>query len=272
MLFSEDEVNEIAEILKKLAEGKSAVDVAKIKPSEIEKKMKSNPHLNITPDIALFGRMVTSDMFRDIEASIQVAHAISTHKLEHEFDYFTAVDDLSDKFEGMSEQGSAMIGEIEFTSACYYKYYVIDSDGFIANMTHGKADPKEKENAKKIFIDLIAGFIRAAIYANPSGKQNTFAAHQLPDAVLIEIKEEKIPVSYANAFLEPVLSKPNEDLMVASIKRLKKQIEDTTKIFNINSKHKIWLNTKNIDIEGTEKANNVNTLISNIEDKLKKEL
>lgn len=45
--------------------------------------------------MALFGRMVTSDAFADVEASMQVAHAVSTNKVYMESDYFTAVDDLS---------------------------------------------------------------------------------------------------------------------------------------------------------------------------------
>ena len=38
----------------------------------------------ITLDIALFGRMVTSDAFEDVEASMQVAHAVSTHSVNLE--------------------------------------------------------------------------------------------------------------------------------------------------------------------------------------------
>ncbi len=44
-------------------------------------------------DIAMFGRMTTSAAFENVEASVQVAHALSTNALSQEFDYFTAVDD-----------------------------------------------------------------------------------------------------------------------------------------------------------------------------------
>lgn len=47
-------------------------------------------------DIALFGRMVADDLL-STNASSQVAHAISTHAIETEFDYFTAIDDLKPK-------------------------------------------------------------------------------------------------------------------------------------------------------------------------------
>ncbi len=48
----------------------------------------------ITLDMALFGRMVTSDAFADVDAAMQVAHAISTHAVSQESDFYTAVDDL----------------------------------------------------------------------------------------------------------------------------------------------------------------------------------
>lgn len=46
-------------------------------------------------DIALFGRMVADDPSLNEDASAQVAHAISTHEVQTEFDYYTAVDELS---------------------------------------------------------------------------------------------------------------------------------------------------------------------------------
>ena len=44
------------------------------------------------------------------DAACQVAHAISTHRVEREFDYFTAVDDRG----GPDESGAGMIGQVEF--------------------------------------------------------------------------------------------------------------------------------------------------------------
>ncbi len=44
-------------------------------------------------DVALFGRMVADAADINVDASVQVAHAISTHAVEIEQDYFTAVDD-----------------------------------------------------------------------------------------------------------------------------------------------------------------------------------
>lgn len=47
-----------------------------------------------------------------------MAHAISTHRVEREFVYFTAVDDKG----GPEETGAGMIGQVEFNSATFYRY------------------------------------------------------------------------------------------------------------------------------------------------------
>ena len=136
---------------------------------------------------------------------MQVAHALSTHRMEHEFDYYTAVDDLRDPFESDDDRGAAMIGDIEFTSACYYKYFSIDLDGFVDNLVgEGAVRPEERARARELAEKTTLAFLEAAVFTSPSGKQNTFAAHQLPDAILVELRDRKVPVSYANAFVNPV--------------------------------------------------------------------
>jgi len=44
-------------------------------------------------DVALFGRMLADMPEKNQNAACQVAHAISTHAVEREFDFYTAVDD-----------------------------------------------------------------------------------------------------------------------------------------------------------------------------------
>jgi len=74
------------------------------------------------PDIALFGRMLevkNSTPFGQynmrVEAACQVAHPISTHKVDMEMDFYTAVDDLNPE----EETGAGMMGVVGFNSACY---------------------------------------------------------------------------------------------------------------------------------------------------------
>ena len=51
----------------------------------------------------------------------------------------------------------------------------------------------------------------AAAVAQPSGKQNSFAAFSLPDFILVEVSDKNLPVSYANAFLKPARAYGEQD-------------------------------------------------------------
>jgi len=94
------------------------------------------------PDIALFGRMLADRPDTNVDAACQVSHAISTHRVNMELDYFTAVDDLQKD----EETGAAMIGVTAFNSACFYRYARIDWNLLLKNL--GWQDPnqfKDKE-------------------------------------------------------------------------------------------------------------------------------
>ena len=68
-------------------------------------------------DIALFGRMAASDPTLNYDAAAQVAHAISTHAVQNEYDYFTAVDDLQKE----DNAGAGHLGTVEFNSSTLYR-------------------------------------------------------------------------------------------------------------------------------------------------------
>ena len=61
-------------------------------------------------DMVLFGRMVASDPSLSYDAAAQVAHSISTHAAQTEFDYFTAVDDRAPE----DNAGAGHLGTVEF--------------------------------------------------------------------------------------------------------------------------------------------------------------
>lgn len=154
----------------------------------------------ITTDIALFGRMTTSDLVADVNPACQVAHAMGTHEVLIESDYFTAIDDSKKDFvETQTElAGAAFLGSGEtqtfFDSSVYYKYFNLDLDALNVEM---KCDDE-------CLADAAATFFEAAVLGTPTGKQNSFAAHGLPEMILVEASKTKRPISYANAFLEPV--------------------------------------------------------------------
>jgi len=147
----------------------------------------------LTVDIGLFGRMTTSDLVVNVEASCQVAHAISTHETIIEGDYFTAMDDRADK------AGAAYIGTDEnvtyYNAAVYYKYLNLDLDALRQHL-----GSLTDEDAAKVAGVLL----NAAALSNPTGKQNSFANHGIPQLILVELSKVKRPISYANAFLQPV--------------------------------------------------------------------
>ena len=249
IFVSEEDVRVIGDkLINLINENKEIFDktLNKTKASKFVKDLKNDDDLKkwrpITPDIALFGRMTTSDVFMNVQASMQVAHAISTNKMDSEFDFFTAVDDLQKAEE---ETGVGMIGDIEFNSASYYKYFCLDFDGFVRNLTGPAPSDNDVKKAKELALSALKSFIDAAVFTNPSGKQNSFAAHQLPDAVFIEVKDKKIPVSYANAFLTPCSPQSGrtpKSLMDVSIEKFIEYAQTLQKDFAIESE-KFWFTT-----------------------------
>jgi len=111
-------------------------------------------------NVALFGRMVADDPGLNVDAAVQVAHAISTHTVETDFDYYTAVDDRNPS----DETGAGMIGTVEFLSATLYRYATVSVDGLHANLGDAAATARAVE-----------AFVRGFVRSMPTGKQNTFA-------------------------------------------------------------------------------------------------
>lgn len=153
-------------------------------------------------DVALFGRMIADNKDFNVDAASQVAHAISTHAVTTEFDYFTAVDDLKPN----DEAGADMIGTVDFNAACYYRYANVDLDQLNRNL-NGDGE-------------LVARTTRAWLYAFinavPGGKQNSTAARTMPDT-LLGVVRDRGAWNLANAFLQPVVA---DDLMDESTTQL----------------------------------------------------
>ncbi len=156
-------------------------------------------------DIALFGRMLADLPAVNQDAACQVAHAISTHRVERDFDYFTAVDDMG----AADETGAGMIGQIEFNSATFYRYAVIDYEKLTANL-HG-----DRELAQA----ALKAFVQASARALPTGKQNTFAAHNPPAFVGVSLRHAG-PMNLANAFEKPVRENRDSPLTSLSVGEL----------------------------------------------------
>ncbi|MET8139996.1 type I-E CRISPR-associated protein Cas7/Cse4/CasC [Sphaerisporangium sp. NPDC005288] len=167
-------------------------------------------------DVALFGRMIADNKDFSVNAASQVAHALSTHAVVNEFDYYTAVDDLKPQ----DQSGADMIGTVDFNSACYYRYANLDLDQLTENLDGD--------------TDLIARTARAWLYAFihavPTGKQNSMAALTLPET-LISVVRQRGAWNLANAFLQPV---SGTDLMDLSNQRLIKHLGQLRQFYGGN--------------------------------------
>ncbi|MEH0059807.1 MULTISPECIES: type I-E CRISPR-associated protein Cas7/Cse4/CasC [Auritidibacter] len=156
-------------------------------------------------DIAMFGRMIADEPAYNVDAAVQVAHAIGVGPSEPEFDYFTAVDD---EVEDAEETGAGMIGTVQMMSSTLYRYATVSVDSLLANL--GDAEVTKA---------AVEAFIQAFIQSLPSGKINTFANQTLPELVVVSLRNDR-PVSYVNAFEEPVLGDADGGRRHETVRRL----------------------------------------------------
>ncbi len=166
----------------KLAQAIIEANGEKIPPKQVQEMLNTEHGI----EIALFGRMLADAPDFNVDAACQVAHALSVHGTEPDFDYYTAVDDVV-RSAGDST-GASMIGTIEMASSTLYRYANINLDALNANLGDVSAS-----------VEATLAFVRAFINSMPTGKQNSFAARTLPDAVIVTVRNDR-PISYVNAF------------------------------------------------------------------------
>lgn len=227
-------------------------ELAKDKPSDDAKKAVKKALMDLmnegkAADLGLFGRMLADLPERNRDAASQVAHAISTHKVGLEFDFFTAVDDLRPE----DTAGSDHLGTVEFNSACFYRYANVNIDKLRENLQ------KDEELTKA----TVAAYIRAAVEALPTGKQNSFATHEKPSLVFAVVRDSGM-MSLANAFEKPVFD-PKGGLVDESIKRLAEHYASVTGVYGDNAVSRVFITTGDGDKAAAlgENADNFDKLL-----------
>ena len=168
-------------------------------------------------DIALFGRMLAEQTGRNTDAACQVAHAFSTHQVDLEMDFYTAVDDLT---KGREETGAGMLGTQGFNSACFYRYALLDTALLQKNLG---GDARAAHTATEAFLNAFCLSI-------PTAKQNSHAAQNLPSLGLFIARDTGVPVSLANAFAQPIR---RDDLITESIGRLAHYYERLNTVYGL---------------------------------------
>ena len=194
--------------------GKDAKKAAeKAYPKEIKKKViQLLSDTQATADLALFGRMIADEASWNVDASCQVAQAISTNTAKMDFDFFTAIDDLKPS----DTAGSDMMGTVQFTSSCFYRYAVLDVDALKKNL-----QLNDSEQETKLTEKTVKAFARAFVSAIPTGKQNSMAAHNFPSYILAIVRDSGQSISLTNAFLKPARPRNEKiDLVDDSISKI----------------------------------------------------
>jgi CRISPR system Cascade subunit CasC len=177
------------------------------KPEFDKKEVKARADREHSVDISLFGRMVAEVTDLNVDAAAQVAHALSVHAVENEYDYYTAVDDHK-KGDEDEDAGAGMIGTVEFNSSTLYRYATVDVDRLQDNL--GQADVTRR---------AVEAFVRAFVSSMPTGKQNTFANRTLPDAVLVVVRDSQ-SINLVGAFEDAVSDREDGGRIAAAIGRL----------------------------------------------------
>ena len=222
----------------------SYVDLLKAKPSDdVVKKLNDaidgENKSRLSVDVALLGRMLAVMPEKNQNAACQVAHAISTHSVEREFDFYTAVDDLKPE----DTAGADMMGTVEFNSACFYRYAVVDWEKLKENL-QGDAELAAKG---------LRAFLEGFVVAEPTGKQNTFAAHNPPEFVSVSVRRNTAPRSLANAFETAMYVKKGESLTRKSAEELARKAKSLQTAFGGEEKTFV-LNLIEAKLDGYGKA------------------
>ncbi len=227
--------------------------LAQLAVEECADKKEYKKALSTAPsaDIALFGRMVADDPSLNFDAAAQVAHSISTHAVQNEYDYFTAVDDCQVE----DNAGAGHLGTVEYNSATLYRYATVN------------VMELERHLGAKKAAEVVRSFGEAFIRSMPTGKQNTFANRTLPDAVYVTIREDQ-PVNLCGAFERAVrkstegYAEPSKSALQAYAQQLHQSFaEAPAKSFTVGT-----------GLEALAPAQPLNTMLDALEEAVKENL
>jgi CRISPR system Cascade subunit CasC len=207
--LTDEELKKIDETFSKQKKKKKSKEdfVEEVIGKKIEKALKEKADivtnaLASAKDIALFGRMATSGLMTSVDGAMAVAHSITTHTVDGDIDWFTAVDDL---IQDSGETGSGHLDTQEFSAGVFYRYASLNLSLLQKNLG---VDRTEALVIAKHLLYLLATTI-------PSAKQNSFAAFNPTDFALVSLSD--MPISLANAFEEPVARGPKGGFRKPSI-------------------------------------------------------
>lgn len=201
-------------------------------------------------DLALFGRMVAGQKSMNYDAAAQVAHAISTHAVHNEYDYFTALDEQAME----DNAGAGHMGTLEYNSATLYRY----------------ANVNVCELQKHLGTDTakaVRGFADAFIRSMPTGKQNSYANRTLPSMVYVTVRDDQ-PINLSEAFERPV-SAGKDGYVGASVAVLSAYAEEIYSTF-VTKPIESYVVGKNLN--NLAEKMTLSQMLDKLEEKIKKDI
>jgi CRISPR system Cascade subunit CasC len=171
-------------------------------------------------DIALSGRRATSGLMTSVDGALAVAHVITTHAVDGDIDWFTAVDDL---VVDAGEVGAGHLNTQEFSAGVFYRYASLNIRQLQENLG-GASRERVLEIAKHV-LHLLTTVV-------PSAKQQTFAAHNPADFALVSFADQ--PISLANAFEAPIKNGRNSGFLQPSMEKLAEYWETINRKYSLN--------------------------------------
>jgi len=193
------EIAKMAKAYKEKGEVKKAIK--ELKPEDLKD----------AADISLFGRMVASDHTLTIEGAAMFSHALSTHKVENEIDYFSAMEDWP-----TADAGAAMTSTLEFNSATYYRFAALNLDMLFDKDHLACLESKERK-------EVVKAFIKATLQAVPVARKNSMNGNVPPSFVLCVFREKGHPIQLVNAFEEPIQSR--NGIVKKSVEAIEKEYQ-----------------------------------------------
>ena len=193
--------NEIKEDVKKLADKLHKY---------LKEEIKANRGID-GMDVALFGRMIAKAPSMNIEAAASFSHAITTHKVSSEVDFYAAVDERLTE----DKKSRNHIGVLEFMSGTFYRYVSLNLGVLYENLGDEDAVIKATEE-----------FTKALYMAVPSARQKTQAGYCLWDFAHVFVRKgQEIQL----AFDSPVKSEGN-GYLAPSIKMMEDNLTRNKKL------------------------------------------
>ena len=184
-------------------------------PAADELKLLRKPRAAV--DIAMFGRMLADTPAFNMEAAVQVAHAITVHKSAVEDDFFSAVDDLN---HGLEDKGAGHIGERGYGAGLFYLYLCINRELLQDNLGGDSA----------LTAQALEALLHAVTQVSPTGMQNSFASRARASYLLAE-KGKQQPRSLVQAFLKPVKPYGDRDMLALAVAALTQRCDNFDKVY-----------------------------------------